>query len=151
MSLKYKIIIVIAYTATAVAMGRYLTPEKIKIETKIVEVEKKTVDKNDNKHKHTVITEIDNKDGSKETKTDIVYTDEKTTAVTDDVNKTTDTVKEITKGSDKVTISALGGFDFNTLKPVYGASVSKPLLGPIAIGAWGVSSGQVGISIGLQF
>jgi len=48
-------------------------------------------------------------------------------------------------------ISALAGIDFKTQKPIYGASVSKQLVGPITIGLFGITNGTVGASVGISF
>jgi len=154
-----KVIIVVVSLATSFAFGRYSVPEKIKIETKIVEVEKKTDDKKiidkEKKHVKTITTETDKPDGTKvitSVTTDDSIEDDKTTDVsTDDIKKDTDTVKEVTKGSSKVTVAALGGIDFTNGHYIFGASVDKPLLGPITFGLFGFSDLRFGISLGLQF
>ncbi len=156
---KTKIIIVTVGLATSFAFGRYSTPEKIKIETKIVEVEKKTDDKKiidkEKKHVKTTVTEIDKPDGTKiitSVTTDDSTDDTKTTDIaTDDTTKNTDITKEVTKGSNKVTVAALGGIDFTNGHYVFGASVSRPLLGPVTFGLFGLSDLTFGISLGLQF
>ena len=49
-------------------------------------------------------------------------------------------------------ISALVGVDLpNSLKPLYGASFTKQFLGPISIGAWGLTNGTLGVSVGINF
>lgn len=117
-----------------------MTPEKVRVETKTVEVEKiieKIV------HKETKVTE--HPDGTKET---VVVEDSNTIGRTEST-KNTYTKESISKGS-KVNISILGGIksDLNTV--VYGASVSKELIGPITIGAWGLTDKTFGISVGLN-
>ncbi len=136
------------------AFGRFLGPEKVRVETKTVEAEKKTdiVKTDTDRHKETTITQTVSPDGTKQTVTRIT---EDTTKKTDskDVttdSKTSDTVKEVTRSASKVTLSALGGiYDLKT--PVYGGSITKPMLGPIAVGVWGLSNFTVGVSIGLTF
>lgn len=48
-------------------------------------------------------------------------------------------------------VSALAGVDFLTYRPVYGASITKQLIGPVTMGAFGLTNGVAGISIGLNF
>lgn len=159
MDTKYKIAIGVVGLTTAFAVGRYTVPERIKIEIKTVEVEKivykEKEDTNTKKHKKTVVTEITKPDGQKEKHTEITYDEDKEkkkqTDSTTDTDKTTDTVKEVVKGDSKVTISALGGFDFSSKSTVFGASVSKPVIGPITIGIWGLSNASCGASVGLTF
>lgn len=162
MPVKYKIIIALVTVLTAFAFGRYSAPEKVKIETKTVEVEKKTTDQTKkvdrNKHLKTVTTTEERPDGTKvTTTTTTVDTDTKSntdTAINDDKTKNTETTKEVTRGGNKVTISALAGAKVSfsePLTPIYGGMVNKELLGPITIGAFGLSDGVGGIALGLTF
>ncbi len=142
------------------AAGRWLAPEKIKIEKQIIEVEKKSSNKDTeaerNKRKETIITEKINSDGSKETTTHIV---EETSASkkagesnNSESGRAENETKEIERGTAKVTISALAGTTFSTETPiVYGGSISKPIFGPITIGAWGLTNKTAGFSLGLTF
>lgn len=159
METKYKVIGVTVSLVTAFAFGRYTVPEHIKIETKVVEVERKkeSIDKdvNQNKRKETTITETVKPDGTKEVTTkiieDTVKEDKSKVAKVEADTKKEDTVKDIKKESGRVDISALAGYDFNKGQMTYGASVSRPILGPITLGAWGLVNGTVGMSAGLQF
>lgn len=161
MTTKTKIIIVSVSLATAFAAGRYSLPEKIRIETKTVEVEKKSdskdTDAQKNTHKKTITKETIKPDGTK-TVTTVVTDDSVASTKTIDkqvdlTNKDISSVSEKSHSSDKVTISALGGVSFNSSTPVfvYGASVSKPILGPITVGLWGLSNASFGASAGLSF
>ncbi len=148
---KYKVGAVVVGLTTAFAFGRYSVPEKIKIETKVVEVEKKVVTVVRDKHKNTKIVDVVKPDGSKETTTTVIED-----TVTDRKSKETGTTNaasssETTKGDSKVTISALGGYDLNSSKLVYGLSLTKPILGPIALGVFGLSNKTLGFSLGLTF
>lgn len=158
----YKILIVTITIVTAFAAGRYSTTSKVIIETKTVEVEKKTDDKTiaDTKKKtkkyvRQVVTKPDGTKTDTTTITDNDTDDKKTTDVlVDNTQKTDNTYKETVKGDQKVTVSALIGIDLHTGKPLYGASVYKPILGPIGAGAWGTTdgvNGSVGGSVGLSF
>lgn len=155
--MKKKIALAIIALITAYAFGRYSAPEKIKIETKIVEVEKKTekrdVDKQNHK-KTTTVTEI-KPDGSKTITT--VITDEGVTKTKDrsitDSTRLSQETKEITNSSSKVTISGLAGLNpFRMESGIdLGASVSRPILGPLTVGIFGFKSGMCGVSAGLTF
>jgi PKD repeat protein len=156
---KIKIAVVVVYTATAVAIGRYTVPEKVKIETKIVEVEKKStasdVDSKKDTHKQVTVTKTFKPDGEK---TITVVTTNDTTSDQNvakkdivDIDKTNDQSKEITHPSDKVTVSALAGFDLSSFKMIYGASVTKPIVGPLTVGLFVLSNPAAGVSIGLTF
>lgn len=155
LSRRTKIIVSVVALAISFAFGRYLTPTKT--ETKIVtitkEVESKQTDKDTNDHKKTVIHEIVKPSGEKDTTTTI--TDDRSSDTKIDDNKTTDVTKindkTVTRGDSKVTISALGGYSFDSRRVEYGASVTKPVLGPITLGIYGLTAPEFGVSLGLQF
>jgi FtsZ-interacting cell division protein ZipA len=149
-----KTIVIVAVVALvgAFAVGRWSAPEKVKIQT--VEVEKKTTDKqvDSTKDKTTTITETTKPDGTKT----------KTTVITDNQTKHSDahsdteidktTTKEVDRSTSKVTISALAALDVTKPgMPIYGASVSKPILGPLTVGVFGFQNGMAGVSVGLSF
>ena len=152
MNTKTIIIVSIVALLTAFAFGRWSAPEKVKIQT--IEVEKKTDDKkvNIDDHKVTTITETDKPDGTK-VKTTII-SDNRNTKITDKKtdDTTTTTTKEIDRSTSKVTISALAAMNVTKFGlPIYGASVTKSILGPITVGAFGLQNGTVGMSLGLSF
>lgn len=156
MNLQTKIGIAAALLAAAFAFGRWSAPTKIKTETKIVEVEKKTEEtkKDENKNKKTTTHTKVSPDGTRETTTTTVETDRKSTdrSRTDDKSTTQVITKEVEKSKSYVTISALAGMSFKDLTtPFYGGSLSKPVLGPITLGVWGLTNGTGGVSIGLTF
>lgn len=160
MSSKTKVILTIVAISLTFALGRFTSPTKVKVETKIVEVEKTTKDTNSdtakNKHKTTTVTEVVHPDGTKETKTTTTEdsnANNKTTIVeTSDKASTTDKTKEIVKSSGKLTIAAMGGATLDkAFDPIYGGQISKDLLGPISLGVWGLSNRTAGLSIGLSF
>lgn len=151
--------IITAVILLVFAIGRYTTPTKTITETKIVEVDKKTDDivKQLNKHKKVTITDITRPDGTKERKT--IITED--TSKSSDEHKTEDTAKssserkEVIKSSDPVTLSALAGAPISLTSglgsPIFGASLTKPVLGPITLGVWGLSNLTGGFSLGVTF
>ena len=160
MTTKTKIIVASVSLLTAFALGRYTVPTKTKIEVRTVTVEK-TIDKtqtqtDQDKHKETTVTETIKPDGTKQTVTQTVedtqtQKDQKTVD-TSQTQTTQDKTKEITRQGSPVTILALAGVSYHNLStPVYGASVSRNLLGPISMGVWGLSSGTFGVGVGLSF
>ncbi len=156
MTTKYKILTVSIALVGAFAAGRWAAPEKVRIETKTVEVEKTKTDTDRDKHKSTTVTETTKPDGTKTTvtqTTEDTKTDRKTVTVDD---KTSDTVKEATRGTSKVTVAGLMGVRLDQLGKaatpfVYGLSVSKPIIGPIAVELWGLSDLSTGVGLGFTF
>lgn len=156
---KWAIGLQILALASCFAAGRYTAPVKVVTETKVVEkevIKKELVTVTDQiKHRETTITEKTNTDGSKEKTTKIVEdttTDKKSDAKESDKTekKETDT-KEVTKESSKLNIAAMAGFDFGSPTPVYGAQVTRTLIGPFFMGVWGLSNKTAGMSLGLSF
>ena len=162
METKTKVTIVVVYSVVLLAAGYYAAPEKTKIETKIVEVEKKTqektVDESKDTHKETTTVETVNPDGSKTTTTTTVEdtkTDKKTDSSTStEVAKAEQQSKEVTKSGRKVNLSALVGTNIvdgfpSNLTPVYGAHLTTGIVGPVTCGLFALSNGTAGVSVGL--
>lgn len=149
MSNKTKLGIFVASILVSFACGRYTVqaPEVKTTETVQQDV-KKDVDKDTNTHQ--VEVKVQKPDGTVQT---TITTDTSTTAKVD-TNVTTNTqIKQdvIPPKTNTLNVSVLAGLDFARQTPVYGASVSKQLLGPITIGAFGLTNGIIGGSIGLNF
>ena len=128
------------------AAGRYLAPTKIV--TKTVEVEKKQVDTKKDEHKVTTVTETDKPDG---TKTIVTQTTDNTGTerTSKDVVKS-DTTTTKTYGGAKTSINALAGLSSGAT-PTYGLAVTRSVLGPITVGAFGLTDRTFGVSLGLEF
>lgn len=124
------------------AAGWYSKPEtKTVDDTKTEEKDKtKTED-----HKKTTI--VKDKDGNETT----TIIDDSTT--TSNHSKDSESKKETTVTShSKINVSALAAIDTKSQPiPLYGISINKELIGPITVGAFGLTSGVVGISIGINF
>lgn len=163
MQKKTKIILGAVAALFLVALGRFTAPEKVVIETQIVEkkTEEKKEDTKTKRDKKTkkIITEITFPDGRKEVRTEIVE-DTSTTRETEketntDVVRNENTTKTVTSRSDRLRLSALVGADLrngiNLETPVFGAHIDKRFLGPITIGLWGLSNRSGGVSLGLEF
>jgi hypothetical protein len=152
MTTKFTLALIAVALLTSFAAGRWSAPEKIKIQT--IEVEKKTDDKKvvtDDK-KRTTIVEVDKPDGTK-VKTTVIADVSDIKAydkITDDVTKTQ--TKEIDKSSSKVTISLLVAINLTgPYLPTYGVAITKPILGPITVGLFGLQDRTIGASVGLTF
>lgn len=114
----------VASLAVGLALGYFAMPKKEVI---------KTVEK----HVDRVVTIIKRPDGTYEK----VIVD-KSKIVTDEKTK-------LNAARPRVGLSALVGTDFST--PVYGFAVNKEFIGPITLGAWGLTNKTLGVSIGLNF
>ncbi len=159
METRTKLLIVTVSIASAFAAGRYSVPQKIKIETKIVEIEKKSestdVATNKKKRKKTTVVETVKPDGEKTTTTeitdDVAYNTDSSTKNVETGSKETNKTDEKISSPDKVSVLALGGVDIFSGKITYGASLSKPFAGPMTFGLFGFNDGRMGFSLGLTF
>jgi hypothetical protein len=151
MKTRYKILITVVVVAASFAAGRHSKPEVIKVETKIVEVEKKVKDTEKNKNKKTVIVKKELPGGHKETTTTITENTQSSSTTTVDKKTDANSSSETRRGSSRLTISPLIGFNIQNGQPVWGASVSKDLFGPVNMGLWGLSNGTCGVSLGISF
>jgi len=143
MTTRTKIITSVVLLAISFASGRFLSPTKTKTEIKTVEVEKIVV-----KVERVVTTIREKPDGTKET---VIVADTKTDSKTNSV--TTDDLKEVTNSRSNLNVSVLAGsgFPISGTSLVYGASVTKQIIGPFTATAWGLSNLSGGIGIGLNF
>lgn len=152
METKYKLIVCTVSLLVAFALGRYTVPVEVKIEKQIVtvEVEKKVNDLKTNERR--VETEEVRLDGTKVRK--IVTNTSTDSHQTSSNEERAATIEKETRDSRaRLTASLLGGLSVSDLTqpPVFGLHVSKPILGPITFGVWGLTSKVGGISVGLQF
>lgn len=96
---------------------------------------------NDTDHKVTVI--VQKPDGN--TTTTIVEDRHRTT----DSDTTQTSVVTIMKKA-KINVSVLAATE-HFIKPYYGISINKEVLGPITVGVFGLTNGTLGLSIGFNF
>lgn len=140
MSNREKILIGSLALLAAFAIGRYSVP------TKVLEKSSKVVNSDLNKHTDTIVVETKKADGSSVIETHTVSDSNKVVKLEEE--KSTET----TRHGGRVRLLALGGASITSIGlPVYGASISTNITGPIVIGGWGISSGVVGVSVGMDF
>ncbi len=135
--MRYQVIIYVVIAVASVSLTRYFFP---RIESKTVEVTKDVV----HTDIQTIIRTITKPTGEVDS----------TTTITDHTQHTeTSSKSAVVIASPKINISALVGTDLSQpgIKPIYGVSASKEFLGPITLGAYGLTNGVVGISVGFNF
>jgi hypothetical protein len=97
----------------------------------------------------TVETEVETKkkDGTIQT---VITTD--TVQSTKD-KSTTDTATTVKSSTTKWSVNAMVAEDLTSILsgPKYGVSVTRQLIGPINVGAFGFTNGLVGVSLGVSF
>ncbi len=160
MTTRNKLILAAVALATSFAFGRYTVPQKIEIRHEVVtvEVEKKDThkDQQTEQNRKTTETEITRPDGTK-VRRKVTETEKKTdTEIKQTVERERDqkvTDSKVVTTFQGLSVSFIAGPNFTDLGSgyVYGGHISRPFLGPVSLGVWGLSSGHGGISLGLQF
>jgi hypothetical protein len=149
MTTRNKYILAAVGLLAAFASGRY-SVQAPTVKTQVTQ--QATTDTQADKDTHRETTTITEKQPDGVVKT--------TTKVTEDIVAKKDTESKIdTRIQQTVTppevnmlnISLLAGIDFSRQVPVYGASINKQLLSVFTIGAFGLSNGTIGASVGLNF
>lgn len=147
MSLKNELIINTVFVIAAFACGRYSVPKQPKVEQRVIQLTDETEHVNKDVHSVKVVKRATDGSTTVTVTTDVVDHD----TVTRDQQLNAQTIVTPPKTS-KLNVSALVSTDFTRgLAPAYGVSVSKEVLGPVTIGAFGFTSGVFGLSIGLDF
>lgn len=150
MTLKTKIIIAAISLLASFSIGRYSARSA---DVKLTEEVKTNSQTNETKNTHTktTITETKQPDGADTKVTVIDQVKDDVIAKKDD--SVTGIQKTVTSKGSTLNISILGANDFSRglLVPTYGISVTKEVLGPITVGAFGLMNGVIGVSIGLDF
>lgn len=128
------LLVVVCSLVLGYAFGRWGHPVKV-TETKVVEVEKQDKSK-------IVKVETVKPDGTRVIRT--------RTQRDVETSRRTETEKTADYGG-KVGVSFLYGLQLPLGPSVFGAGIMVPVLGPIRAGAWGLSNGTLGVSLGLDF
>ena len=148
-STKTKTILISSSLLISFAMGRYSnnTPE-IKETKKVEESIQKQVD--EQSHTQTVIVYTKDPKGQPVV-TETITNDTETK--TKDIEKVTeqDTKDSIPPKRNQWAVSGLFGLPAPGNTPSYGLHVTKEVLGPITVGAFGMTNGTLGLSIGVTF
>lgn len=143
---KQPVIIISVLLLVSFAAGRYSVSNPT-VKTEVTKNTEEAVKTNKVTHKVTTIT----KDPSGK---DITTITEDTASNTDKVIDSTTTEKQtiVPAKRNSVNVSALASVNFTrSSMPVYGASVSKEIIGPITVGVFGLTDSTIGVSIGLNF
>lgn len=154
MSEKSKIIFYIVVLVGLFALGRYSAPETVKIEKQVIEVEKKTKDKETNKKNNKIYIKVETilPDGTRRIETKIVDKGTITIDATETSENEKETKEEKTVSKTRpVIVYGGGGVNLlgNSTGPEFTAGVQKSILGPIYLGGYGTSKGTLGVTIGL--
>lgn len=144
-----KIFLTIAALLLSFAFGRYSNQQpEVSDQTAIEKIDQKQTEQED--HTTTVIIHTKDPSGTEKTVTTI---NNNIDTKTKDTDKTTiEETKTVTPQKQNLwNVSAMAGVSVNDFVPVYGAQVSKQVLGPISVGAFGFTSGLFGVSVGVSF
>jgi hypothetical protein len=136
--------------------GRYSAPIQIKEveKIKIVTVEKKVENTKEKKDVQVVV--VQKPDGTTTTTTTDKTTIDIAASTNTDTTSLTDKSKLTVFSRPSWKFTLMGGMDIHTsnltvVKPIYGGMIERSILGPISIGAWGISNGTFGLSAAIAF
>ena len=141
---QYRIVVIVGLLLLIVGygIGRYLQPAQIKIKKEEVIKEVEVVQKDI----RIVEREIIRPDGTKEKEKITEDKSQESTKKERDTKESTQVVN--TKPDWRINgLTALN----NNRNIVYGLQVERRILGPISIGAWGVTDSTIGLSVGVEF
>jgi hypothetical protein len=141
-------ILVLVTSAASFGFGRWSVKTTSTTKTSVAQSH---VTDDKNAHTRVTVTDVKAKDGT-ETKTIVAD------RVSDDVITTnsavaTTQIAAVKGKTSNINISLLGANDLSkgALIPTYGLSVTREVLGPVTVGAFGLMNGTVGVSVGLDF
>lgn len=146
---KTQILILVAAFVIGAALGGLIHPGS---ETKIKSQLKSdtTVKQDKDIHEHTVTTITKTPGGTTTTRIDL--SKDTVSTVLSDKSSVSQTTSDVIVGRRVVNISAIVGVSIHDpLIPIYGVSVSKPVLANLTVGAFGLSNGMFGASVGWDF
>jgi len=140
---KATILAVFVSFALGALLGRYSLPAKVITKTETVTLR----DSNKIDHSVTTVTTEKHKDGT-ETVVAVTHNDIDTVSHSASDSKAE---KDIVYDTKRWGINALMAYPGLHSTPTYGVSVTYRLLGPLSIGALGLSNGTLGMSVGVVF
>lgn len=142
MKTKTKVVVSVIALVVTFAAGR------LSVAVDSEQKENETVSTGKNEDREQIIVERESPDGSKERVIKNIY--RRIERV--DLVKEKDVEKKSSAG--RFTISALGGYDVAGAESgtmSIGAHASARVLGPVNVGIFGLSSGTLGVSVGITF
>lgn len=142
--------IIAALIIAGFMIGRFSAPEKIKIETKTITVEVEKIAEAKSVDTSVITTSIQRPDGTKIARQRNVNKKEVRVEHEATNSGMVSITKEVTNRRG-VVVSIIGGIDLLALPKIsYGASVAKPVLGPLNLGVWYLTNSTFGVSIGVE-
>lgn len=125
--------------------GRYLQPARVEIKKEVEIKEVEVTKKNVVTHEHIV----KDKDGNE---TIDRTTEDKSTEARNTESKTKESTVITNKKPDwRVNALAALSPDHDFANPAYGLQIERRILGPISVGAFGLTNKTVGLSVGIEF
>lgn len=149
MSTLKQILIGIVVVLVSLAAG-YGFGKKAQSDTSVKSGIKTDIVQDKNTHTQTKTVTVKQPDGKVETTT----TTDTVTLTKETENKDVQSSTTVTASKSKINVSAMVQYDIfhpSFSGPAYGLSVSKEVLGPITVGAYGLTNGTIGITVGVDF
>ncbi len=142
-----EIIFVVAIVGSF-AVGRYsVQSPAITKETDTAKDSKKDTEKNTHKETTTIVEEGPSCKKTTTTVTEDTSTKKRTDTQLETHENTTITPPKV----NTLNVSALAGLDIHQKSAIYGVALTKEIIGPVTAGAYGLTNGTIGVSLGLNF
>lgn len=146
-NLKTLVISVVVALLLGLGIGRYSNRQAPNVTTNIDKTKVTDVKTDINTHKVTTVTETPKGD-----KVTTITEDTKAETKRDTTSDTKVAQSVVAPKSSIINISGLVALDTSRgFVPVYGISANKELIGPVTVGAFGLTNGVIGLSIGINF
>ena len=149
MATRLKVLIVILVIVGSFGLGRYSVHPPDVVTHEITKTDTQTKEK-EHVQTHTITTTKKEPTG---VVTTVTVTDTSTQEQTATVVDTSTRIDQtVTQAKPTLNLSLITGVSVQgPFIPVYGLSVTKQVLGPFTVGAFGLTNGTVGVSIGMSF
>lgn len=125
------------------AVGRFSLPTKVVVRT-VVQTRQIVVHQD---HVITKVVTVKEPNGAVQTTT----TTQDLSTTTSHVQSDSDSSKTVTYTKPSWLVGAMAGVDVPGRQTGYGAFAERRVLGPLYLGGYGLSTGQTGVSLGVQF
>jgi hypothetical protein len=137
---------ILASIGIGYAFGRYVQPAKIQFQEKEVIKTVEVVKRNTVVETH----EVKKPDGTIVTDTKITDHD----VISNQSNENKEVKETISNEKPQWKLRGMAGLSLESVTPIYGVGIERRIIGPVFVGAWGLSNSNekiAGISIGIEF
>lgn len=154
-------VIALLLVLLGVGICKYALPEKVVTKTETVTIEKEVIKYKESSSENTkvdkikIVVEDINKDGTVHRKTIEIDKTQINTYIAKELDKQKETDKTVVVETEKKNqalwhVAALASIKYKEA-PAYGVLIEKRVLGPVSVGAFGLTNKTVGVTVGYSF